>query len=106
MAYEMPGCYRTSNQIDRLMNYQDRILDDMQYFHGTIEAARLQMRAHALLWNFHPYGRRKLDGGSDFRSPFEALNGFSFNINWLHNLLLAGSLNGYRTVSPPCYKSG
>ena len=105
-AYDFRDAYRTSNQIDRLMNYQDRILDDMQYFHGTIEAARLQMRAHALLWNFHPYGRRKLDGGSDFRSPFEALNGFSFNINWLHNLMLAGSLNGYRSVPHSYYKSG
>ncbi len=100
VAYDFPDAYRTSNQIDRLMNYQDRILDDMQYFHGTVEAARLQMRAHALLWNFHPYSRRRLCQCNDFRSPFEALNGFSFHPNWLHNLLLAGSLNGYRSVYP------
>ena len=100
VAYDFPDAYRTSNQIDRLMNYQDRILDDMQYFHGTIEAARLQMRAHALLWNFHPYSRRRLCQCNDFRSPFEALNGFSFHPNWLYNLLLAGSLNGYQSVYP------
>ena len=41
VAYDFPDAYRTSNQIDRLMNYQDRILDDLQYFHGTIEAARV-----------------------------------------------------------------
>ena len=44
-AYNYDHCYRTSNQIDRLMNYQDRILDQMQYFHGSIDSARLFLRA-------------------------------------------------------------
>jgi hypothetical protein len=30
----------------------------MQYFHGTKDSARLQLRAMALIWNFHPYGSR------------------------------------------------
>jgi len=40
------------------MNYQDRILYTMQYFHGTEDATKLGLRAMALLWNFHPYTRK------------------------------------------------
>ena len=58
VAYEFPEAYRTSNALDRLMNYQDRLLYSMQYFHGTWQSARLQLRAMALIWNFPPYGRR------------------------------------------------
>ncbi len=53
-----------------------------------------KLRAMALLWNFHPYGpRTKLKGG-DRSSPFGELNGFVYHENWLHNLLIAGSMNG------------
>jgi hypothetical protein len=31
--------------LDRLMNYQDRILYAMQYLHGNKESARLYVRA-------------------------------------------------------------
>ncbi len=50
-AYDHPNAYRTSNMLDRLMNYQDRLLYNMQYFHGTKDSARLQLRAMALIWN-------------------------------------------------------
>jgi hypothetical protein len=40
-AYAYPGAYRTSNALDRLMNYQDRILYGMQYFHGSYHGAWL-----------------------------------------------------------------
>ena len=53
-AFDHPGAYRTSNALDRLMNYQDRLLYTMQYFHGTPESAGLYLRAMALVWNFHP----------------------------------------------------
>ena len=53
-AFDHPGAYRTSNALDRLMNYQDRLLYTMQYFHGTPESACLYVRAMALVWNFHP----------------------------------------------------
>ena len=68
VAYEFPEAYRTSNALDRLMNYQDRLLYTMQYFHGTWQSARLQLRAMALIWNFHPYGRRTRSKTPD-RSP-------------------------------------
>jgi|APDOM4702015191_1054821.scaffolds.fasta_scaffold36391_1 hypothetical protein len=94
-GYDFPRAYRTSNALDRLMNHQDRYLYSMQYFHGTVESARLQMRAMALLWNFHPYGQRTKAKGRERSSPFGELNGFVYHENWLHNLLISGSMNGY-----------
>jgi hypothetical protein len=103
IAFDFPSAYRTSNALDRLMNYQDRILYAMQYLHGSKDAARLYVRAMALVWNFHPYGRQtqtKYDGKRN--SPFEGLNGFRYHDNWLHNLLIASSLQGqsFNTQNP------
>lgn len=96
VAYDFPDAYRTSNALDRLMNYQDRLLYNMQYFHGTLGAARLQLRAMTLIWNFHPYGSKTRASHPSRSSPFEDLNGFRYHDNWLHNLLIAGSMNGRR----------
>lgn len=93
-AYHCPGAARTSNQVDRLMDYQDRLLYGMRYLHGTPGSARLAVRAMALLWNFHPYGARLRRGDPQRRSPFADLNGFQYHDNWLHNLLIASSLGG------------
>lgn len=95
-AYDHPNAYRTSNMLDRLMNYQDRLLYSMQYFHGTVASARLQLRAMALIWNFHPYGSRTKFNYPSRSSPFKDLNGFQYHDNWLHNLLIASSMNGQR----------
>ena len=54
VTYDVPEAYRTSVQVDQLMNFQDRLLYSMQYFHGTFKAANQALRAMALLWNFHP----------------------------------------------------
>ena len=96
LAFEFPQAHRTSNALDRLMHFQDRLLVGMQYFHGSQESALLQSRAMALLWNFHPYGRRTRSNNPYKSSAFEELNGFCYHENWLHNLLIAGSMNGYR----------
>ena len=97
IAYQHPGAPRTTNMVDRLMNYQDRILEDMQLFHGTQQSANLAARAMALLWNFHPYGSRTRSGAKGCVSPFDDLNGFQYHDNWLHNLLIAAS----RAGNPP-----
>ena len=47
-AYHFPRAPRTTNMVDRLINYQDRILFDMQSFHGTVESANLAARAIAM----------------------------------------------------------
>ncbi|WP_202951115.1 hypothetical protein [Synechococcus sp. PCC 7336] len=96
LAYDWPGAYRTSAHLDRLMNYQDRLLFAMQYFHGTQDSAKLYLRSMALLWNFHPYGTRTRDRCPQRHSPFAELNGFCYHDNWLRNLLLASSMNGRR----------
>ncbi len=81
VAFDFPEAYRTSNQIDRLMNYQDRLLYDMFYFHGTHESADQALRAMALLWNFHPYCRKIQTLPPFSTSPFEDLNGFRYHDN-------------------------
>ena len=83
------------------MNYQDRILYQMQYFHGSMNSARLFLRAIALIWNFHPRCRRiSSQSTSDQRDfPFEKLNHFCYSHNWLENLLIATWMNGYRIVT-------
>jgi hypothetical protein len=104
LAFDFPATYRTSNQVDRLMNYQDRVLFAMQYFHGTKESMRQGIRAMALLWNFHPYGQKTLDLTPDSRSPFEDLNGFRYHDHWLRNLLIATSLNARGCGLPSKHK--
>ncbi|MBF2077210.1 MAG: hypothetical protein IGR76_01480 [Synechococcales cyanobacterium T60_A2020_003] len=76
----------------------------MQYFHGTLEAARQGLRAMALLWNFHPYGRKIQALELHSMSPFENLNGFRYHDHWLRNFLIASSLNGRGTAKPNKHK--
>ena len=97
VAYDFPEAYRTSNMLDRLMHQQDRVLFAMQYFHGSSDAARLQSRAMALIWNFHPFNSRSRANHPIHMSPFAELNGFVYHHNWLHNLLIAASMNGFLT---------
>ncbi len=98
IAYQFPMAHRTSNMVDRLMNHQDRLLYTMQYFHGDKKSARLDLRSMALVWNFHPYGARTISNCPERTSPFTDLNGFRYHENWLHNLLIASSMNGRKTL--------
>lgn len=95
-AFEHPQAYRTSNAVDRLMNYQDRKLYAMRYFHHSTKSARLMIRAIAMIWNFHPYGERLRRNDKNRISPFADLNGFQYHGNWLHNFLIASSMGGKR----------
>jgi len=95
-AYAHPGAYRTSNALERLMNYQDRLLYAMQYFHGHIASASRYARAMALVWNFHPYDQRTQKKYGPRASPFERVNGFRYHDNWLENMMIAASLKGQR----------
>jgi len=82
--------------LDRLMKFQDQRLFCGQHFHGSLQAATLQMRAHALLVNFCPYSPSVIQKYGGIQCPFEKLNGFRYRQNWLENLLVAASLNGFR----------
>ena len=96
VVYRFPHSHRTSNMLDRLMNHQDRLLYNMQYFHGNQSSARRYLRSMALVWNFHPYGVRTRSKNISRYSPLTDLNGWSYHQNWLHNLLIASSMNGRR----------
>jgi hypothetical protein len=98
VTFDLPDAARTSNGVDRLINYQDRILYSMQYFHGTLDSANQAVRAMAMLWNFHPYCRKVQDQEPHSMSPFEDLNRFRYHDDWLRNLLIASSLNGRGTA--------
>ncbi len=95
-AYDYPGAARTSNAVDQLLNVMDRHLYTMHYCHGTKASARLAVRAMAMQWTFHPYGKRLRHDQSARSSPFADLNGFQYHENWLHNFLIASSMGGLR----------
>ena len=90
-AYHYPKGHRTSNPLDRLMDFQDRFLYKMRYLHGDLlsGSANLMVRAIALMWNFHPFGAK-----TKRHSPFADLNHFVYHSNWLENLNIAASLGG------------
>lgn len=94
IAFELPGAHRTSNALDRLMDYVDRMLYKARYLHSStlMGTGRLWARATALLWNFHPFGKK-----TGQHSPFADLNGFIYHSNWLENLMIAASLGGWRS---------
>ena len=76
--------------LDRLMDWQDRVLYRMKYLHDSwSENTHIFVRSMALIWNFHPFTKRTCR-----HSPFSDLSGY--HENWLENLLIAGSLGGYR----------
>ena len=78
------------------MKFQERRLHAAQHFHGIIISATKQMRAQALLINFCPYSPSIIEKHVGKQSPFEKLNGYRYRDNWLENLLVASSLNGYQ----------
>lgn len=95
--YSHPQAHRTTNAVDRLMNFQDRLLYSMRYLHGSDLCAHLAVRSMALQWNFHPFSDRLRREHPSRYSPFADLNGFQYHPNWLHNLLIAASLGTYFT---------
>ena len=95
-TYDFENAYRTSNMIDRTMDKMDKFLYLRKYFHGDLQVAENTIRAYSLFFNFRPYcpKTKKLKNG--VCSPFEQLNGFVYHENWLQNLLIATSRNGFR----------
>ena len=95
IADDFPAAARTTTGIERLRAYQDRVWYALRYRQGTQESGHRAVRARAVQGNFHPSSARAQRHGAN-RSPFEALNGFHYHDNWLHNLLSAASLGGRR----------
>ena len=96
VAYSHPSCHRTSNMCDRLMRFLDRALFARQRFHGTLKTATEMTHAWAILRNFYPYCHRSRHRAQGLACPASELNGFTYQENWLLNLITSTSMNGYR----------
>jgi len=95
LAFDHPDAYRTSNMLDRHMQPMARWLFNGHYFHGHRLSADLRIRGWALLHNYRPYCPRAKVSES-FQSPAHQLNGSVYRDNWLENLLVSTSCQGFR----------
>ncbi len=95
-SYDHERAHRTSNMVDRLMKFLDRACFNGQYFHGRLASAERRVRAWALLWNFCPSSPQTVKKYHGQRCPAERLSGKRYAQNWLENLLISGSMNGYQ----------
>ena len=96
VAYAHPGCHRTSNLVDRLMNRLTRLLYAGRGLHGHQPTSTCRLRGWALLLNFRPFAPRS-GHRRDHNSPAHRLNGKQYHEHWLHNLQASASLGGRRS---------
>ncbi len=94
-SYEQPDAYRTSNQVDRPMNRIHRSLYASRGIHGHQASSERRLRGLSLLENFRPFAPRS-NTERKHQSPAHRLNGKSYHANWLHNLQISASLQGFR----------
>ena len=95
VAYDHPGCRRTSNMVDRLTNRLYRVLYAHRGLHGHQSSSERRLRGWALLLNFCPYAPRS-GRPRAHQSPAEQLNQKRYHDNWLQNLMLSASLGGFQ----------
>lgn len=95
VAYDHAGCYRTSNQVDRLMNRMTRLLYAGRGIHGHLHSSERRLRGWALLTNFRPYAKRSGEQ-REYSCPAHRLSGKQYHDNWLENLMISASLAGQR----------
>lgn len=94
VSYEHPGCHRTSNLVDRLMNRLTRFLYAGRGLHGHQATSELRLRGWALLQNFRHFAPRS-NQPRHYQSPVHRLNRKEYHNHWLHNLQLSASMMGY-----------
>ena len=99
VAYDHPGCHRTSNAVDRPMNRLCRLMYAGRGLHGHQMSSELRLRGWALLENFRPYAPRGKNPRT-FVSPAHRLNGRRYHEDWLHNLMASTSLMGFKSPIP------
>ena len=95
-AYDFEGAKRTSNEVDRRMDFQKRQIKSMRGLCGYEDSTELSLRAGCMLWNFRPHTKNGEEETPS--SVFEQINGFQYHENWLQNLLCASSLKGERPL--------
>ena len=94
-TFDHPAAYRTSNMLDRHMEPMARWLAGGRYFHGNLHAAELRVRSWALLHNYGPYCPRAKVSDT-YSSPAHQFNQSVYRDNWLENLLVSSSCQGFR----------
>jgi hypothetical protein len=94
-GYTHPGCHRTSNLVDRLMNRLTRFLYAGRGLHGHRASCERRLRGWALLQNFRPFAPRS-GTPRPYQSPAHRLSQKQYHHHWLHNLQVATSLGGGR----------
>ena len=99
VAYSYPGCYRTSNAVDRPMNRLCRLMYAGRGLHGHQASSERRLRGWALLLNFRPFAHRS-GQVREYKSPAHRLNRKRYHDHWLHNLQTSTSLMGYRRPAP------
>jgi hypothetical protein len=99
VAYDHPGCHRTSNAVDRPMNRLCRLMYAGRGLHGHQDSSELRLRGWALLMNFRPYAPRS-NHLRTHDSPAHRLNGRRYHEHWLHNLMASTSLMGFKSLLP------
>lgn len=92
-SYDHPGCHRTSNLVDRLMNRMTRFLYAGRGLHGHQHTCENRLRGWALLQNFRPFAPRS-NLKREYNSPAHRFNQRQYHANWLHNLQISTSLLG------------
>jgi hypothetical protein len=95
VSYSHPGCHRTSNLVDRLMNRLTRFLYAGRGLHGHQRSSERRLRGWALLQNFRPFAPRS-GQLRKYQSPAHRLNHKQYHSHWLHNLQISASLAGAR----------
>jgi hypothetical protein len=98
LSYEHPGCHRTSNLVDRLMNRLTRFLYHGRGLHGHQQSSEFRLRGWALLNNFRPFAPRS-GKVRDYHSPAHRLNQKQYHQHWLHNLQVCSSCQGRRALT-------
>lgn len=97
VAYDYPGCHRTSNAVDRPMNRLTRLMYAGRGLHGHQASSQRRLRGWALLLNFRPFANRS---GEERKHQSRAhhLSDKQYSNNWLENLQVSGSLMGHQTA--------
>lgn len=98
VSYAHPGCHRTSNLVDRLMNRLTRFLYAGRGLHGHQSSSERRLRGWALLHNFRPFAPRS-GQRRQYQSPAHQLNQKQYHVHWLHNLQVCTSLAGARSTT-------
>jgi hypothetical protein len=99
VAYDYPGCRRTSNAVDQPMNRLCRLMYAGRGLHGHQASSERRLRGWALLLNFRPFAKRSGQVRQE-QSRAHRLNGKRYSESWLENLQISASLMGRHHPAP------